>query len=144
MLLGDALSYFSNKLQHCKIYSDSTTSLRNWYSCYVRKARIFTAWQNMRFKKVMEDPPASSEVEVFRIFVSHLMSLQKQLDTHYHTDTFLRDLLLKSVDIPSIQTALRDLMYSTSHQAVNMIANQLSETLLGRRKVSVCCRSQNH
>lgn len=55
------------------------------------------------------------------------MSLQKQLDTPYHKDRFLRDRLLTAVDIPNILTTLRDRMPRTSQQAVNRIANQLCD-----------------
>lgn len=55
------------------------------------------------------------------------MSLQKQLDTAYHTDSFIRDHLLTAVDLPNIQTPLRDRMSRTSQQVVNIIANQLCD-----------------
>lgn len=75
----------------------------------------------------MSDRPDSSEVSVFRPFVSKLMSLQKKLDLQNHTDSFLRDRILTAVDLPAIQVAFRDRMLRTSQQAVSRISNQLSD-----------------
>lgn len=60
-------------------------------------------------------------------FTAQMMQLQKQLDIPYHEDSFLRDQLLTAVDIPGIQTSLRDRIPRTSEQAVNRIENRLSE-----------------
>lgn len=50
----------------------------------------------------------ASKAEVCRRFVSKLTSKQKQLDESFRKEEFLRNRLMASVDIPSIQMALRD------------------------------------
>lgn len=77
----------------------------------------------MTLYKAMTDSPAESEVSVFTTFVARLMSLQKQLDKHQHTDTFLRDRLVTSVDVQAIQSTLQDISTRSSHQAVNRVQN---------------------
>lgn len=81
----------------------------------------------MTLLKAMSDSPEELEVCVFRRFVAVLTSLQKQLDITYHDEKFLRDRLLTAVDIASIQTTLRDRMTMNSRDAVNRVANQLSD-----------------
>lgn len=78
------------------------------------------------FSKLMPEEPAASEVFVFSKVFSKSMTLQEQLDDHYHSDTFLRDRLLTVMDIPWVQTTFRDRMLQSSQQDVNRIANQLS------------------
>lgn len=56
------------------------------------------------------------------------MSLQNQLDPSYHTDQFLRDILLTAVDIPHIQASLRDRLPRASQQAIIRMAIKLSES----------------
>lgn len=72
----------------------------------------------------MAEHPNESKVNVFGKFVSNVSSLINQVDTTYHTDSFLRDRLLTAVDIPYIQAKIRDRMPDTSQQAVNRVANQ--------------------
>lgn len=45
-----------------------------------------------------------SELESYGMLVIKLVSLQKQLDTTYHHDRFLRHRLVTAADIPSIHT----------------------------------------
>lgn len=71
--------------------------------------------------------PDQSQMEVFQSFTSRLMQLQKQLDLPYHGDRYLRDQILTAVDIPSIQMVFRDKIPRTAEQAINRIANRLSE-----------------
>lgn len=66
------------------------------------------------------------------------MSLQKQLSSSYHTDTFLRDRRLTAVDLPDIYTTLQDKILRTSHQDVNRIANQLCEKAHLAGSTSAC------
>lgn len=89
----------------------------------------------MTLSKSMAQDPGLSEVSVFQSLVTKMMSLHKQLYTQYHTDTLLSDRLVKAVDIPEIHTTLLDGLPRASHQAVNRIANQLSnnETPAGSR-----------
>lgn len=112
--------------------------LRKWYNSDDRKARILTKWQSMTLLDAMAEDPTESEVTVFRNFVAKLMSLQNQLDITYHTDQFLRDRLLTSVNIPAIQSSLRDRLPRTSQQAINRIANQLSAKSRSAGTNAVC------
>ena len=99
----------------------------NWYNSEDKRAIIMNKWQSITLTQTMTESPEETEVSIFRKFVATLTTLQKQLEVTYHADRFLRDRLLKAVDIASIQTTLRDRMPETSHDAVNRIANQLSD-----------------
>lgn len=92
----------------------------------------------MTLTNAMDEAPAESEVSAFRTFVARLMSFHRKLYIPYHTDTLLRDLLLTTTDIPSIQTTLRDRIPLTRHQAVNRISNQLSDESISAGS-SVAC-----
>lgn len=127
MLAGDALSYYSNQAREEDTFESAMGALRAWYNSDEKKARTLTKWQTMTLSEAFEADPESSEAAVFRTFVAKLTSLQKQLDTPYHTDNFLRDRLLTAVDLPAIQSTLRDRMPQTSQMAVNRVANQLSD-----------------
>lgn len=127
MLDGDALDYYSRIAASCATYGDAKSALRRWYNSDEKRARILTAWKSLVFSEEMSKRPDDSEVAVFRDFVARLMALQKQLDTSYHADRFLRDRLLTAVDLPALQTTLRDRIPRSSHQAVQRIANQLSD-----------------
>lgn len=73
----------------------------------------------------MAEIPRDLEMSALHTFVAKSMILQKQLDKTYHTNGFLRDRLIIAVDLPAIQSALRDKMPRTSQQVFNKIANQL-------------------
>lgn len=127
MLSGDALNYFSSEVSGCESYDDAMDQLQKWYNSDEKRARILTVWQQMTLSEEMSRNPGESEVVVFRKFVSRLMSLQKELRPNYHSDDILRDRLLTALNIPSIQVTLRDRIPRTSQQAVNRVANQLSD-----------------
>lgn len=55
------------------------------------------------------------------------MSLKKQLHSNFHNEEILRDLLLTSVYIHSIQVSLTDLIPRISQQSVIRMSNQLSD-----------------
>lgn len=55
------------------------------------------------------------------------MYLQQELDKSYHSDTLLRDRLLTAVDIPVIQSGLRNRVPRSIQQAKNLVAIQLRE-----------------
>lgn len=100
MQKGDALSYFSSKINLCATFDDAIELLRNWYNGDDKKTRILSKWQDMRLSRAISQNPDASEVTIFRKFVADLMSLQKQLDKTYHADKFPRDRLLTAVYIP--------------------------------------------
>lgn len=54
------------------------------------------------------------------------MKLQKQLDTTYHADRYLRYQLLIAVDVPHIVTSLRQRIPRASEQAISRTMNRLS------------------
>lgn len=84
---------------------------------------------NGKLTSSMIENPEDSDATEFLKFVSRIMSLQKQLDSSYHGEIYLRDRLLKAVDIKHIKEALRDGMKRTSQQVINRVANRLSEKL---------------
>lgn len=75
---------------------------------------------------------------MFRSVLSNIMSRQKHLDGQHHTDSFRRDRSLILVDLPAIQSTLRDCMPRSSQQAVQRIPNQFSEKPISARSTSVC------
>lgn len=83
----------------------------------------------MKINKSMYEKPSLPEVLVFRTFGARLISLQKKVNRKYHTDGFLRDLFLTAVEVPAIQVSLRDHIPRSSNQALNRVANQLSDKI---------------
>lgn len=86
----------------------------------------------------MEENPGESEISVFRKFVAEFMTLNNQLESSYNTDQFHGDRIITAINVPSIQSKMRDLMPRNSRQAVNRIANQLSEKYRTAGSNSVC------
>lgn len=101
--------------------------MREWYNIEDRKSRILTKWQSINFSEAMDDEPTETEVTMFRRFLAKLMTLQNRLGSTYHTDQLIKDRQMKAIDIPQIKSTLCDHMPRTSQQAVNWIANQLSD-----------------
>lgn len=113
MLAGDALNYFAINPKGCSNYDDSMKKMRELYNSGDKKARILTKWRTMNLTNVTANYLTDSEVSVFRTFIAKLISLKKQLDPSCHNNNVLRDRLLTSIDILSIQTTLPDRMTST-------------------------------
>ena len=143
MLTGDALNYYANNSKSCSTFDNAISMLRKWYNSDDRKARILTKWQSMKLSEAMNEDPKESEATVFRNFTASLMSLQNQLDDTYHDDKFLRDRLLTAVDIPSIQSSLRDRLPRTSQQAINRVAIQLSDRKRSAGSNAACTVEDN-
>lgn len=81
----------------------------------------------MRLSTELADVPNKSQSEVFLEFVAELTRLQKQMDTTYHPDRFLRDhQLFTSVYVPEIQILLRDRIPWASEAAMICVAERLS------------------
>lgn len=135
---GDALSFFSTNMGNCTSYGEAVMKLRDCYKSDEKRARILTAWKYLTLKKAMGDNPTQSEVAVFRSFVAKLRSLKQQLYPEYQTDSILKDRRLTEVDIPSIQTTMRDRMPRSEQQAASRIANQLSEKPNSAGSSSAC------
>lgn len=76
----------------------------------------------------MDRHPDQSRYDVFGTVVNKLTTFQQQLDDRYHGDHFVRDRLLKTLDIP-MQASLRDRMPRSAQYATNYIASKLSEKL---------------
>lgn len=81
----------------------------------------------MLLSKSMMKEQNSSEVEIFRKLTAELMRTEKQLDTPYNGDRYLRDRQLTAVEIPRIWDSLRDRMPRTAQQLINRVANRLSD-----------------
>lgn len=111
----------------CTSYKEAINALRNWYRNTDNRARILTKWQSLKFSEEFIDHPDHSEKDVFRRFVAQVMSLQKHLDASFYDDKRLRDRLMTAVDIPWIETSLRDQVSRTAHQMSKRIANQHSD-----------------
>lgn len=126
MLCDDALTYFSALPNQGNSYSMMKDNLMSYYTSEEQKGRVLSNYQSMRLSEAMRNDPEKSELQVFRQFTNKLSRLQQQLDTIYHNDTFLRDQLIISTDIPHVQKLLRERLPRTSQQAINRIATHLS------------------
>lgn len=81
----------------------------------------------MLFTEALVRNRNDSEVEVARIFVTKLMSLQKQSYLSYHEDGFLKDRLMTAIKIPPIKIALRHCFPIAAQQLPNCITDRHSE-----------------
>lgn len=54
--------------------------------------------------------PDSSEVGELRKFIAQMMRLQKQLDASYHGNRFIHDIILTAVELPLLQSYLKESM----------------------------------
>lgn len=106
---------------------DGALVLRIRYNSSDKRSLKLAKWQGMRVSDEMSKNPERSQMEVFVDSIDDLGSLQKQLDTIYHGDRYFRDQILHAVYLPAIQIALRDRVPHTSEQAINRVANGLSD-----------------
>lgn len=103
MLSGDALSHYTLSIPSKYSCTEKVKTVTNWFSSDEMGAKILRPFLELKFSTEMCENPDKSEISVFRSFTLKLSSLQKQLDTHYHHDDFLKDQLTTSVDCPQIQ-----------------------------------------
>lgn len=80
----------------------------------------------MRLGKIFGDHPDQYQTDDFLNFTAKMMRLQNQLDLRYHGDLFMREQLQTDVDIPAIQSSLRDRIARISEQAINRVLLKLS------------------
>lgn len=80
----------------------------------------------------MRNNPQESEIAVFRTFTARAMEIQKQLETAYHWDMYLRERLKEAIYIASVQDTLRDRPEISSQQKIETVYNRLSD----RRKTA--------
>lgn len=80
----------------------------------------------MLLTRAMGSMAADSEVMIFRSFIAKLMSLEKQLDTSYHRDRYLRCRLLTGVYIPHLRDALCDRVPRAAQQNIHPVMNHMS------------------
>lgn len=84
-------------------------------------------WKRVSLDEEKSKSPNQLEMAVFNDSVSNLTGLQKKLDTDYHNDRYLRDLLLTEIDIPSIHDHLMERIPRTAQQAIQRTVLRLSE-----------------
>lgn len=53
MLIADALSYFSSRMQHCDTYEGAIEMIRTLYNSDEKLARILTTWKGMQLSDEM-------------------------------------------------------------------------------------------
>ena len=104
ILEDDALQFY---LTHCDAsthtYIEIVRKFRENYITAEQMNRVLTAWQTTRISKEMSENPDKSELEVFRKMVAKLSKLQRQLDSAYQGDLFLRDQIVVATDMPRVQ-----------------------------------------
>ena len=127
MLGGNALSLYNKEAKLINTYYEAIELLKKWYNSREKQTRLLSDWQGMRLSAAMELDPNASEISVYRNFVAKVMSTQKQLDASYHGDQYLRDQLMTSIDIPSVQDSLKDRVPRAAQQLINRVANRLSD-----------------
>lgn len=127
LLKDNALYFFNSKGKQFWTYEDSDLLLRRSDNSSDKRSETLSKWQAMHLSEEFAKNPNRSQVAVFLDFTSSMMQLQKQLHIPYHEDRFLRDQLPTAGDIPGIHTSLRDRIPRISEQAVNRLANRLSE-----------------
>lgn len=127
ILKGNAASFFNAHGKRWKTYQQAALLLRRRFNSSDKRSRILITWQCLRLTEEFARNPNESQTQVFLDFTAKLMQLQKQLDTPYHADRYLRDKLLTAVDVPHIQTSLRDRIPRTSEQAICRVMNRLSD-----------------
>lgn len=126
MLQGDALSHYSNTYKPEDDYAVIVKKMADRFTSAEQKGRLLRLWQSLRLTEALKEDTDQSEVEVFRAFSYKLSTLQKQLESHYQHDDFIRDQLIVSTDLPRIQQSLLERVPSSSQDAVNRIATFLS------------------
>lgn len=108
MLTWDVLKYYKNNVNRWRTYKASVSKLREWCKSDDKKSRILKKWQSSFWKKQMAEDSSEHKVTVCRKFVTKFISIQIQQDVGYHTDRFLRSILLTTVKISSIQRTSRE------------------------------------
>ncbi len=124
MLTGDALAYYSSNVSDSQTYPEALQRLINWYTFDEQRSRLLQEWHTL--SKKMRQSPEKSEIHVFRSMCTEVSKLQRQLDTEYHKDIFLRDQLVRCADTPEVVRALRERMQQTAREATQRIAALLS------------------
>lgn len=81
----------------------------------------------MSVMQAVEERPEESKMSAFRSFSGRLFNLEKQFEKGYHTNRFLRDKLLSVIDIPEIQSSVRDRTARKAHQFIKCVTNHLSK-----------------
>lgn len=102
MVHGDTLLYSSNHVKYCTSHKTATSELRSRYNNTDKCARIVTEQQPLCLTEEFVKNFDQSEHGVLRKLVSKLMCLQKQLDSIYYRNRFLRHRLVSAVALPSI------------------------------------------
>lgn len=95
MLKGESLSYVYNNMENCNTYTEAIQLFRLFYNSDEKRAQILTAWKLMTLSKAIEGTPDQYEVEVFRKFMSKLITLHKKLDKTYNT--YARHFAIRSI-----------------------------------------------
>lgn len=126
-LKGNVLNFFNSKGRMDKTYEDGALTLRRQYNSRDKRSRIMSRWQTMRLSEDMAKTPDRSQMEVFLDFIADLVEPLKQLDSNYHVERYLTDQILNTFDVQSIQIFLRNRIPRTYDQAINRIANGLSD-----------------
>lgn len=143
MLKGGALSYFLKNMETYSTNEGEIHMLRQWYDREENNSRLLSACQSKNLTKYIHGfrqgylftfsknsgrhggspyPILSCRLSKF---VSKLMYNKIQLYTRYHTYSFLRVRVLKTVYITTILITFRYHLPRTSQQAVNIISNQI-------------------
>jgi len=79
-------------------YPQVVQNLIEHYTSEEQRKRLLQEWHTTSLQKAMHLNSSDSQVNVFHHMFSMLMRTQRQLHPDYHSDRFLRDRIVASVD----------------------------------------------
>lgn len=149
MLQRSAFSLFTSKGKGCTTFEEGITLLASWFNGKDKPSRLLCEWHAMSLYTVMEAASNESEVEVFRGFVSRIMSLKHQLHAEYRTDKNLRDRLenvfLINRRIPEdkkfavyTEQDVRAMHQTFGHPSIKTTKGRLLPTIGGQMDAATC------
>lgn len=127
MLDGAALSYYGSHVKgKVTNYKDALNQLLSWFTSDEQRSRLLSEWHETRLRTWFKRHPEKSQLSVFREMSARLSNIQRQLDTKYREDIFLRDQIITATNIEHVRRALKINTPLTAHEANQKIASFLS------------------
>ena len=136
ILEGDAMTFYSEHLAGEINFEKIVAALNAEFTSEEQRNRLLRVWQRTSLVENMRNRPEKSEVMVFKNMCRTLSTTQRQLHKSYYHDNFLRDQILVATDVEELDRSLREKIPKNSHEAIQRIANLMSNTpgSAGKRK----------